>query len=301
MKLSLPGFLNPSPDGTPATPDGSPTTPDGSPAPPNETPATPYEAPATVRRRREGAVLYVELHAPDTGNAVTEAMLDELLAVVAVPDPEVRVLVLSAAGDDFSLGGDRAEFADWLAEDPSGRGIRVAGEKARRVCEALSGSRAVTIARVQGKAVGAGFALALACDLRVGAENASFRLPELALGLPTAWGGLLPRLIHEVGAARVRELILTGRAFDAAEAQALSVLQRVVPENELDQAVQAWAKPVARRPEAALRVTKALLNSYAAATRMADPSFLDAELMASVAAAGRRTPPRTPAPDTSHS
>ncbi len=193
MKLSLPGFLNPSPDGTPATPDGSPTTPDGSPAPPNETPATPHEAPATVRRRREGAVLYVELHAPDTGNAVTEAMLDELLAVVAVPDPEVRVLVLSAAGDDFSLGGDRAEFADWLAEDPSGRGIRVAGEKARRVCEALSGSRAVTIARVQGKAVGAGFALALACDLRVGAENASFRLPELALGLPTAWGGLLPR------------------------------------------------------------------------------------------------------------
>ncbi|MFI7236390.1 hypothetical protein [Streptomyces cyaneofuscatus] len=110
-----------------------------------------------------------------------------------------------------------------------------------------------------------------------------------------------PWLIREVGAARVRELIPTGRAFDAAEAQALSALQRVVPENEWDQADEAWAKPVVRRPEAALRVTKALLNSYAAATRMADPPFLDAELMASVAAAGRRTPPRTPGPDTSHS
>jgi len=260
-----------------------------------------YERAATVRTRREGPVLHVELHAPESGNAVTEAMLDELLDAVGDPDPEVRVLVLSGAGADFCLGGDRTEFADWLEEDPTGRGIRVAGEKARRVCEAISGSRAVTIARVQGKAIGAGLALALACDLRVGADTAGFRLPELALGLPTAWGGLLPRLIHEVGAARVRELILTGRSFDAAEAHALSVLQRVVPETELDQAVDAWANPVVRRPEAALRVTKALLNSYAAATRMADPSFLDAELMAAVAATGRRTPPRTPAPDTSHS
>ncbi|MFH9134666.1 enoyl-CoA hydratase/isomerase family protein [Streptomyces sp. NPDC017524] len=264
MKLSLPEFLTPAG----RSDDRSPT----------------------VRTRREGPVLYVELHAPDTGNAVTDAMLDELLDIVAAPDPEVRVLVLSGAGDDFCLGGDRTEFAEWLEEDPTGRGIRVAGEKARRVCEAISGGRAVTIARVQGKAVGAGFALALACDLRVGADTAAFRLPELALGLPTAWGGLLPRLIHEVGAARVRELILTGRAFDAAEAYGLSVLQRVVPEADLDAAVAAWAKPVVRRPEAALRVTKALLNSYAAATRLADPSFLDAELMASVAAATRRSP-----------
>ncbi|MFJ9422389.1 enoyl-CoA hydratase/isomerase family protein [Streptomyces sp. NPDC101249] len=241
-----------------------------------------------VRTRREGAVLHVELHAPETGNAVTEAMLDRLLDIVAAPDPEVRVLVLGGAGDDFCLGGDRAEFGRWLEEDPGGRGIRVFGEKGRQVCEAISGSRAVTIARVQGKAIGAGLALALACDLRVGAETASFRLPELALGLPTAWGGLLPRLIHEVGAARVRDLVLTGRAFDAAEAHRLSVLQRVVPEAELDDAVAAWAKPVLRRPEAALRVTKALLSSYAAATRLADPGFLDAELMASVAAATSR-------------
>ncbi|MFF9346993.1 enoyl-CoA hydratase/isomerase family protein [Streptomyces sp. NPDC014734] len=242
----------------------------------------------TVRTLREGPVLRVELNCPASGNAVTEAMLDDLLAVLAVPDPDVRVLVLSGAGDDFCLGGDRNEFADWLDEDPTGRGIRVAGDKARRVCEALSAGQAVTIARIQGRAIGAGLALALACDLRVGADTSGFRLPELALGLPTAWGGVLPRLIHEVGAARTRELILTGRAFDAEEARELSVLQRVVPEDELDAAVTAWAKPLVRRPEAALRVTKALLNSYAAPTRLADPAVLDAELMATVAAATRR-------------
>ncbi|MEV6163493.1 enoyl-CoA hydratase/isomerase family protein [Streptomyces sp. NPDC052052] len=249
---------------------------------------SPYRRPRTIRTVREGAVLRVELNCPDTGNAVTDAMLDDLLEVLAVPDPDVRVVVLSGAGDDFSLGGDRNEFADWLDEDPTGRGIRIAGDKARRVCEALSTGQAVTVARVQGRAIGAGLALALACDLRVGSDTSGFRLPELALGLPTAWGGVLPRLIHEVGAARVRELILTGRAFDAAEAQELSILQRVVPEEALDAAVAAWTKPLVRRPEAALRVTKALLNSYAAPTRLADPSVLDAELMATVAAATRR-------------
>ncbi|MFF3730108.1 enoyl-CoA hydratase/isomerase family protein [Streptomyces sp. NPDC002476] len=247
-----------------------------------------HRRPSTVRTLREGPVLRVELDRPESGNAVNEEMLDDLLAILTAPDPEVRVLVLSAAGDDFSLGGDRNEFADWLAEDQEGRGIRIAGDKARRVCELLSTSRIVTIARVQGKAIGAGMALALACDLRVGAETASFRLPELALGLPTAWGGMLPRLIHELGAARTREIILTGRPIGAAEAYELSVLQRVVPEDELDAAVTAWAKPVARRPESAVRITKALLNSYMAANRMADPAVLDSELMAAVAAASRR-------------
>ncbi|MFI9626910.1 enoyl-CoA hydratase/isomerase family protein [Streptomyces sp. NPDC052042] len=247
-----------------------------------------HRRPRTLRVLREGPVLHVELNRPESGNAVNEAMLDELLAVLTVPDPEARVLVLSGAGNDFSLGGDRDEFADWLDEDQEGRGIRIAGDKARRVCEALSTGQIVTIARVQGKAIGAGMALALACDLRVGADTASFRLPELALGLPTAWGGMLPRLIHELGAARTREIILTGRPIAAAEAYELSVLQRVVPEEELDAAVTAWAKPIARRPEAAVRITKALLNSYMAANRMADPAILDSELMATVAAASRR-------------
>ncbi|MEU1423775.1 MULTISPECIES: enoyl-CoA hydratase/isomerase family protein [unclassified Kitasatospora] len=241
-------------------------------------------APRAVHAERRGAVLYVELDSPETGNAVTEAVLRDLLAVLAAPDPAVRAVVLSGAGPDFCLGGDRDEFADSLGADPTGGGIRTAGTLARQVCAALTDSPAVTIARVQGRAIGAGFALALACDLRVGADTAAFRLPELALGLPVAWGGLLPRLLHEVGAARAREIILTGRPVGAAEAYDLSILQRVVPEEELDVAVAEWVRPVTRRPEAALRVTKTLLNSHAAATRLADTSVLDAELMAAVLA-----------------
>ncbi|MFI9330760.1 enoyl-CoA hydratase/isomerase family protein [Kitasatospora sp. NPDC052868] len=244
-------------------------------------------APSTVRFERQGPVLYVQLDSPGTGNAVSTAMLDDLLAVLAEPDPGIRVIVLSAAGPDFCLGGDREEFAAALGEDPTGGGIRGYGNKARRVCEALTDSPAVTIARVQGRATGAGFALALACDLRVGAESAVFRLPELALGLPVAFGGLLPRLLNEVGAARVREIILTGRPVGAVEAAGLSILQRVVAEQDLDAAVEEWARPITRRSEAALRVTKTLLSSHAAATRLAEASALDGELMASVLAAAQ--------------
>ncbi|KPI17688.1 Enoyl-CoA hydratase/isomerase [Actinobacteria bacterium OK074] len=253
----------------------------------------------TLRADRQGPVQHITLNVPEQGNAVTEAMLDDLLTVLDDQDSAVRVVVLAGAGPDFCLGGDRTEYADHLAHDPTGGGIRTSGAKARRVCDALTSNPAVTIARVQGRAVGAGLALALACDLRTAAETATFRLPELALGLPTAWGGLLPRLLAEVGAARVRELILTGRAFTATEALHLSVLQSVVREEDLDTQVAAWTKPVLRRSPTALRVTKTLLNSYAAPARLADVSLFDGELMASVLAAEQyaRQPvtPGTPA------
>ncbi|MEV6103761.1 enoyl-CoA hydratase/isomerase family protein [Streptomyces sp. NPDC051940] len=241
----------------------------------------------TLRTALDDRVLHIELHKPDEGNAVTDRMLDELLAVLDDRDPAVRAIVLSGAGEDFCLGGDRTEFDEYLAQDPTGGGVRASGTRARRVCEALTASPAVTIAKVHGKAIGAGVALALACDLRVGAQSATFRLPELALGLPTAWGGLLPRLLNEVGAARVREIVLTGRSFDAYEAQSMSVLQKVVPEHHLDDAVDAWVRPVLRRPEGALRVTKALFNAYTAATHLADARVLEPELVAAVVSATR--------------
>jgi enoyl-CoA hydratase/carnithine racemase len=235
----------------------------------------------TLRVHQQGAVLSIELSTPEPGNVVTDMMLDDLRAVLDEQDPRVRVVVLSGAGDDFCLGGDRAEF---VPADPAAEGVRVSGVKARRVYEALTGNPAVTIARVQGRAVGAGLGLALACDLRVGSQDASFRLPELALGLPAAWAGILPRLINEVGTARARELVLTGRAVDAQEALSLSLLHKVVPAEEIDAAVAAWTNPIIRRPAAALRVTKTLLNSYSATTLLADASVLEAELMAAVMA-----------------
>ncbi|GAA2594330.1 crotonase [Streptomyces tubercidicus] len=240
----------------------------------------------------EGPVLRVQLDSPETGNAVCGTLLDELLTVLhALEDaPEIRVLVLSGRGADFCLGGDRREFAELLAADAGGSGLRAVAGKARRVCDALSKVEAVTIARLHGGVIGAGLALALFCDLRAGADNCRFRMPELALGMPPAWGGALPRLLHETGAARIRELILTGDSFDAAKAAELSILHKVVAEDELDEVIQQWTKPMVRRSPVALRTAKVMLNAYSGAHRLADATLFDAELMTSVltaAEAGR--------------
>ncbi|MFF3748850.1 enoyl-CoA hydratase/isomerase family protein [Streptomyces sp. NPDC002018] len=235
----------------------------------------------------EGPVLKVRLNSPETGNAVSGPLLDELLAVLDAVhgDPAVRVLILSGAGDDFSLGGDRSEFPGLLAAHPGGAGLHALGNKARRVCEALASTHAVTVARLHGGVIGAGLGLAVFCDLRVGADNCRFRMPELGLGVPPAWGGVLPRLLSEAGAARVRELLLTADNFDAARAAELSVLHKVVPLDELDNAVARWTKPLLRRSPAALRTTKAMLNAYAGAGRLADATFFDAELLTAAVAA----------------
>ncbi|PBC86669.1 methylglutaconyl-CoA hydratase [Streptomyces sp. 2224.1] len=241
----------------------------------------------TLAVAHDGPLLDVQLNSPDTGNALGEPMLDELLTVLGAlhDSPEIRVVVLSGAGADFCLGGDRREFAESLAADGSGAALRAMGNKARRVCEALAATSAVTIARLHGGVIGAGIALAVFCDLRAGAHTCRFRLPELALGMPPAWGGVLPRLLNEAGAARIRELILTGESFDAAKAVELSLLHQAVPEGELDEAIARWTRPLVRRSPAALRTAKVMMNAYAGAGRLADATLFDAEMLTSVLAA----------------
>jgi methylglutaconyl-CoA hydratase len=231
----------------------------------------------------EGPILTVQLNIPETGNAISGQVLDELLIVLgaAEEDPDIRVMVLSGTGDNFCLGGDRSEFPTLLAEDPSGAALRALAIKARRVCDALATTEMVTIARLHGAVVGAGVGLAVFCDLRIGADNCRFRLPELGLGVPPAWGGILPRLLNEAGLAKVRELILTADNFDAATGHDLSILHKVVPASQLDAAVTRWTKPLVRRSPAALRTAKLMLNSYAASARLADASLFDTELLTS--------------------
>ncbi|MEE1942124.1 enoyl-CoA hydratase/isomerase family protein [Streptomyces sp. TRM 70361] len=242
----------------------------------------------TLRVSREGPVLRVRLNLPETGNTLTAEVLDELLTVLGGLNdrPGIRVLVLSGAGDDFCLGADREEFTTSLGADPTGAELRVIMDKARRVCEALDTTTAVTVARLHGRVIGAGLALAVFCDLRIGADTCRFRLPEVALGVAPVWGGVLPRLIGEAGAARIRELILTCAPFDAERAHELSVLHRVVPAAELDASVASWTGPLLRRPAGALPLAKLVLGAYSRGSRFMDGSLLDAQLLSSACAAG---------------
>ncbi|MET7683154.1 enoyl-CoA hydratase/isomerase family protein [Streptomyces sp. NPDC005423] len=239
--------------------------------------------PEALRVELDGPLLHVRLNPGGRSDTLSAAVLDALLALLdGLHDrPDIRVLVLSSLGDDFCLGADRTEYESALGADPTGAALRRIADKAHRLCQALENTHAVTIARLHGKVIGAGLALAAYCDLRAGADSCRFRMPEVGLGLPPAWGGAMGRLISEAGAARVRELMLTCDQFDATTAHQLGLLHRTAPLELLDQAVAAWTRPLLRRSPEALVLTKRMLAGYARADRTADAALLDSHLLAS--------------------
>ncbi|MER5946595.1 enoyl-CoA hydratase/isomerase family protein [Streptomyces sp. NPDC001904] len=246
-------------------------------------------SPKAIRVEQDGPVLHVRLAPEGQEPTLSAAVVDELIAVLddLHERPDVRVLVLSSMGEDFCLGADRTEFQAAMEEDPSGAALRRIVDKAHRLCQALENTHAITIARLHGKVIGAGLALASYCDLRAGADTCRFRMPEVGLGLPPAWGGAMGRLIAEGGAARIRELMLTCDTFDAAAAHRISLLHKVTPAGDLDRAVAAWTRPLGRRSPEALIMTKRMLAGYARADRTADITLLDSHLLAAQVAHAR--------------
>ncbi|MFD3651853.1 enoyl-CoA hydratase/isomerase family protein [Streptomyces sp. NPDC058620] len=234
-----------------------------------------------IRVDQDGPVLHVRLNPWEEDDTLGVAVLDDLLLVLddLHDRPDIRVLTLSSLGTDFCLGADRTEYRAALVADPSGAGLRRIADKAHRLCQALENTHAVTIALLHGRVIGAGLALASFCDLRAGADTCRFRMPEVGVGLPPAWGGAMGRLVSEVGAARVRELMLTCDVFDAATAHRLGLLHRTAPLDRLDEVVDAWTRPLVRRAPEALVLTKRMLAGYARADRTADVSLLDSHLL----------------------
>ncbi|WP_329350977.1 enoyl-CoA hydratase/isomerase family protein [Streptomyces sp. NBC_01261] len=262
-----------------------PISPSAAPVPVREPvdPAEPAPPAAAVGLTRTGSVLHVRLNpSAQDDDVLSSAVLDALLAVLdgLHEQPDVRILVLSSLGEDFCLGADRREYQEALVTDPTGATLRRLADKAQRLCQALENTHAVTIARLHGKVVGAGLALAAYCDLRAGADTCRFRMPEIGLGLAPAWGGAMGRLITEAGAARIRELMLTCDEFDAPTAHRLGLLHKFAPLDQLDDTITAWTRPLARRSPQALVLTKRMLTGYAKAARTTDTALLDSHLLA---------------------
>lgn len=190
--------------------------------------------------------------------------------------PEVRVVVVSGRGAAFCAGADVSAFG-------TGAVSREDADAGRLMAEALEAMSAITIAKVHGWCVGGGLVLAAACDLRVGAADARFSIPEIDLGIPLAWGGI-PRLVAEIGPAATKELVITCRPFAADEAQRLGLLNRVVAADELDQTVDELAAQVAAKPRIAVEATKRHVNAVAAGMTQTARSWSDADgLLAAIA------------------
>jgi enoyl-CoA hydratase/carnithine racemase len=211
-----------------------------------------------VTTTRDGDVCIVRLQREAKLNALSEQMAAQLIAVLGSDDvTSSRVVVLAGSAKAFSAGADLTEFTDPSPEETI-RYYRGPG----RIWELLPELPQPSIAAISGWAIGGGLELALSADLRVADETARFGLPEVSLGILPSAGGM-SRLVRLLGTARAKQLILLGERFDAARALELGVVNRVVPAGEAETAALEWARKLAEQPQAALQITRELIDRSA--------------------------------------
>jgi enoyl-CoA hydratase/carnithine racemase len=213
---------------------------------------------------------------PAARNALSLSLMKELSAACAwinTQEKDVRVVVLQGEGEAFCAGMD-------TSEDVSAEALQL-GELGYATAAALESLNAITIASLHGHVVGGGMVLVSACDLRVASEDAYFTLPEVALGVPLTWGGL-HRMMMDLGAAKVKELVITGRPMPASEALACGFINAVAASvDERDVIVGRLADKISSRPRHAVTQTKRGVNSIASQmVGLESARFSDAAILA---------------------
>ncbi|HEX7661372.1 MAG TPA: enoyl-CoA hydratase/isomerase family protein [Pseudonocardiaceae bacterium] len=222
---------------------------------------------ASVRLAVDGEVATITLDRPEVLNAQTPSTWTALEHIGERLAPEVLIVVVRGAGRSFSAGLDRRMFGVEGLPGEAGLGTLARStptdidetiDRFQRGFAWLANPRRLTVAAVRGHAIGAGFQLALACDLRLATEDALFTMAEPSLGIVPDLGGTLP-LVRAVGHARAVEICLTGRRVPAAEALRIGLVNAVVPVDGLDQAVDELVSTLREKPVGAIRETLALL------------------------------------------
>ena len=207
----------------------------------------------------EGMVGRIVLNRPDKLNAFTAEMLGLLEAACdeLEANPEVRVVIVSSAterafsaGADSSVGGSLGPLGKWAHW----------ARKGHRTLDRLAQMRVPSIAAIGGVAYGGGLELALACDMRIAAESARLALPEVTIGTTPAWGGTA-RLPALIGAARAKQMILSGQPVDAQKALAWGLVNEVVPAAQLQSRALELATHIAGNAPIAVQAAKQLIDA----------------------------------------
>ena len=214
----------------------------------------------TVKLEGEGAVRHLVLSRPRVHNAINRTLLrDVLRACDAIEDlPDCRCVILRGEGPSFSSGADlkEAQARDGELAFPLRR-----ARLGERVIDAIGELTPVTIAAVQGHAIGGGACLAMACDFRIGAESAKVCIREVGLGLSLSWHSI-PNTVHLVGPSRAKEMILFAGTYDAHTMLGYGFFNQVVPDAELSAAAEALARKVVSQAPIPVAMTKLSINAY---------------------------------------
>ena len=212
----------------------------------------------------EDGIATLTMHRPEARNALSREMM--LALAEALPrlaqDPAVRAVVLTGSGQAFCAGGDVKGFAKNAAGAATVATFdhKVTDLRARmEVSRWLHEMPKPTLAVIPGPAAGAGLSLALACDMRIAADNAKLTTAFANIGLSGDFGGSY-FLNHLVGAAKARELYFTGQVLLGDEAQRIGLVNRSVPAAQLQAAARAWATELAALPTVAIGYMKRNLN-----------------------------------------
>ncbi|MBN4046557.1 enoyl-CoA hydratase/isomerase family protein [bacterium AH-315-P15] len=206
----------------------------------------------------------VKLNRPDHRNALSVDAMGELTAVARAlkPRTDIHAVVLTGAADYFSAGADLADPARATEAELT------LLEKRQRVlvgpdmCDAWEALEQVTIAAVEGYCIGGGTALVVSCDFRIAGTGASFRLPEIALGINMSWHSL-PRITALVGPARAKRFTILCEALDAADALTWGMIDELTAKGEALSVAKAWAEKIIRLPPIPVRMSKEAINQAA--------------------------------------
>ena len=224
----------------------------------------------------EGPIAYLTFNRPQARNAMTWGMYEALARACdqAESDPDVRVLVLRAAGEAFIAGTDIRQFTNFS----TGEDGLLYEARMERVIGRLEALTIPTIAQVQGVAAGGGCVIALACDLRVCTPAARFGVP-IARTLGNCLSAAnCARILDLIGPARTKDLLFTGRLIDLREAESLGLVTRTVEPAAIDGAVRELADQIATHAPITIRVAKEAIRRIASHRRL--PAGQDDDLIA---------------------
>ncbi|MDD4859526.1 MAG: enoyl-CoA hydratase/isomerase family protein [Dehalococcoidales bacterium] len=213
--------------------------------------------------KKEDRIATITLNRPDRLNAISGDMIEELMNAFddVDKDAEVRVVVITGAGKGFCSGADVQKMTGGAEKDnisATGGAEQIRQMMLTSATRTISRLRAIqkpTIAMVNGVAVGAGFDLALACDMRIGSENARFMNAFVRVGLFPGWGGtwFYPRAM---GVARGLEYLFTGDFIESKDAERFGVVNRIVPAADLEKDVMTLARKIANNAPIPIKLMK---------------------------------------------
>ena len=213
---------------------------------------------------RTGRIVTVTLNRPAQRNAFSIALMRELTQFARSMElnHDTDVVIVTGTPNYFSAGADLRDPVRWEAESKplaEQRDIAAAGF---RLCKAWEEMPQITIAAIEGYAIGGGLAFSLACDWRVLAQDAYVRLPEIALGFPLTWG-TIPRIVNMAGPATAKRIVILCERIESEAALAMGLVDYLAPRGRTVPRAHEIAAQVLSMPRASVRMSKETINTLA--------------------------------------